>query len=139
MQNYQKKIGIALKSLGERKIIVHLEDTKITVVGVSRIGYTEFGGEEIGKLYHVLRKQIAECEKTRGNLKTVLNIARDAAIAVSALDHDFLVTCDKCLSDSWRGVIGKHGILKQQFQVPEVIYAKPIPKQVAEQMLAPLH
>ena len=138
VQSYQQKIEEALKSLRKKGISVQVEPTKIAVFGVSRFGHAKFGSKEIGQLYDELRKEIDKCEKAREHPKTILNLASDAAIAVSALDHDFLVTCDKCLSDSWRGVIGKHGILKQQYPIPKVIYAKPFPNQVAKQMLAAL-
>ena len=136
VKDYQQKINKALGSLKNKGITVHLEDTKAFVIGVSRIGYTVLGGEEIGKLYGELRKEIDECERTKkGTSKPLLNIASDATIAVSSLNHDFFITCDRCLFDSWGNVISKNRMLEQQFKVPKVIYAKRSPKEVARKML----
>jgi len=122
VEDYQQKVNKALESLKDKGIIVRLEDTKITVTGVSRSGYTVVGGEEIGKLYDELRKEIDVCEKARERIKPVLNIACDAAIAVSSLRDDFFITCDRCLFDSWSKIMREH---KGQFRFPKVVFCKP--------------
>lgn len=134
-QNYQQKIKKALESLANKGINAQHEDTKIFVWGVTRWNYHVWTSKKIGKLYDELRKEIEECEKAKGTKKTLLNIVRDATIAVSSLDHDFFITCDRCLFDSWRKVIGKHIILRQQFKVPKIIYAERSPKQIATHIL----
>lgn len=135
VQNYQEKIAFALKSLRKKEIDVRVEPTKIPVQGVARQNYTLMGGRETGKLYDELQKEVDECEKAKGNLKSPLNIGRDAVIAVSSLDHDFFITTDKCLFDSWHKIITKHRMLKQKFKVPKVIYTKCDPKEVARSIL----
>jgi len=135
VRSYQRKIDKALGSLKNKEISVRLEDTKIAVFGVSRFGFARFGNEEIGKLYDELRKEIDECQKAKGKPKPLLNIASDATIAVSSLGHDFFITTDKCLFESWLKVIDKYRMLGQQFKVPKIIYARRSPKEVAKQML----
>lgn len=136
LQNYQQKIQKALASLSSKGINVCLEDTKIIVFDVSRFGFARFGDENIGKLYDDLRKEIEACEKAKGKAKTPLNIACDAVIAVSSLNHDFFITTDRCLYDSWLKVIKKNKTLKQQFKVPKIIYARRSPKDVAKRIIA---
>lgn len=136
VQSYQQKIKEALKTLERKGINVRLEATKITVVGVSRVGYTKLGYEEMHKFDDELRKEIDECEKAKGKTKTLLNIARDTTIAVSSLGHDFFITCDRCLFKSWRKVIGKHIMLRQKFKIPKIVYVQRSPKNIAKEMLA---
>ena len=135
VQPYKSKINKAMRSLTNKGIIVHLEDSKITVFGISRFGYTRFGYEEMHKLDDKLRKEIIECEKIRGRSKPLLNVARDTAIAVSSLDHDFFIVCDKCLFESWLKVIGKQRKLGQRFKLPRIVYARPYPNEVAKTIL----
>lgn len=135
VQTYQQKIDMTLKSLRDKGINVCLEDTKMAVAGASRVGYAVFSSEEIGKLYDELRKEIDICEKAKGKTKHLLNIVCDAVIAVSSLDHDFFVTTDRCLSESWNKIIGKHETLGQQFKIPEIIYAERSPEDVANRIL----
>lgn len=135
LQSYQQKIEKALDSLKSKEINVRLEDTKIAVCGVSRSGYAVVANEEIEKLYDELRNEIDECEKVKGKTKHLLNLDCDAATAVSSLNHDFFITCDRCLFDSWGKVISKHRMLKEQFKVPEVIYTRPNSKEVAKRVL----
>jgi len=143
VQSYQQKIDEALKTLKSKGITVRIEATKIPVTGIARAGYVRTASKEIGKLYDELRKEIDKCMKSKGNLRwlsktekeRVLNIARDAVIAVSSIGHDFFITCDRCLSESWKKVIGKYSMLKQRYKLPRVICARPTPKTVAKQML----
>lgn len=128
---YQQKIDRALESLKSKGIEVHFELAKMGAWGVMRWGYFKWGGKETGKLYDDLRKEIGRCEEAKGTIKPLLNIACDAVIAVSSLDHDFFITCDKCLFNSWHKVIVKHPKLKQRFKVPKVIYTRRNPKEVA--------
>ncbi len=132
---YQQKIDEALKTLKKKRINVRLEATKMVVLGVSRLGQARFGHEEMHKFDKDLRKEIDKCEKAKGRPKPLLNIARDTTIAVSSLGHDFFVTCDRCLHDSWNKVIGKHKALAQKWTVPRIVCAKRSPKEVAKQML----
>ena len=135
LRNYQQVIDKALESLTKKGIAVHVEPTKIGAWSISRWDYFKWGGEETGKLYEELRNEIDRCEEAKGKTKTLLNIACDAVIAVSSLDHDFFVTCDECLFDSWRNVIDKNRMFRQQFKIPKVIYARPYPKEVAKAIL----
>jgi hypothetical protein len=135
VRTYEQKITEALKSLENKGIVVQIEPTKLTVAGVSRAGHCMTASEEIGKLYDELRKQIDECQNAKGKPKLLLNIACDATIAVSSLGHDFFITTDKCLFESWLKVIGRYKMLGQQFKVPKIIYARRSPKEVAKHML----
>jgi len=136
LKNYYQKINRALKSLRQKGIVVHVEATREVVFDVSRFNLAKFGDKELGKLDDELRKEIDACERAKGTIKPPLNIARDALIAVSSLDHDFFVTCDKCLSQSWNKVIGKHIMLNQRFTIPRAVYIRPIPEDVAKQILS---
>ena len=135
LQDYQQKIEKALKSLRSNGIVIHVEATKEIVLDISRFNLAKFGDEELGKLDDELRKEIDACERAKGTIKHSLNIARDALIAVSSLGHDFFITCDKCLSQSWNKVIGKHTMLNQRFTIPRAVYIRPTPKDVAKQIL----
>lgn len=134
-RDYRRKVEEALASLKNKGIVIKVELTKGFVIGVSRIGFGRISGEETGKVYDELRKEIDECEKAEGRTKTLLNIARDATIAISSLDHDFFITCDRCLSDSWCKVIGKYKMLRQRFKIPRVIYAIRNPSAVTKRIL----
>ncbi len=135
VQSYQQKIDEALKTLKNKGIVVHIEPTKAFVLGVSRLGHGALGSEDIGKIYDELRKVIEECERAKGKIKTLLNIACDAVIAVSSIDHDFFITTDRCLSDSWYKIIDKHKTLNKQFKIPKIVYARRSPKDVANRIL----
>ncbi len=143
LKNYQLKIKKVLERLTNKGIAVQVKTTKMGVWGVKRWGYFRWSDEETGKLYDELCKEIDECMKWKANLKwlsktkeeKILNIARDATIAISSLGHDFFITCDKCLSESWKNVISKHSMLTQRYKLPRVIYTRPSPKTVAKQML----
>jgi len=132
LQNYQRKIQKALESLKNKGISIRIEETKIVVAGVSRVDFARLGDEEIGRLYDELRREIHDCEKAKGKPKPLLNIACDAAIAVSSLNHDFFVTTDKCLVDSWHKTIRKNRTLRQQSKVPKIIYSHPNSNEVAK-------
>lgn len=97
------------------------------MVGVSRVNHAVLADGRRGKLYEELREEIGGCERVKGTNKSLLNIACDAIIAVSSLDHDFLITCDKCLFESCQKVMNKHKMLGKN-HVLRVIYAHPDPK-----------
>ena len=138
VQSYQQKIDEALKTLRSKGINVRIEATKIPVQGIARAGHVKTASKEVRKFYNELRKEIDGCEKAKGKIKPLLNVACDATIAVSSLNHDFFVTSDKCLSESWLKVIGKYEILRQQFKIPKIIYTKRYPKEVAKRILEDL-
>ena len=135
LRNYQQKIEKALARLVNKGINVKLEETKIPVEGVEREGCSRSGGQMVGSLYDELQKEIDACERDKGIIKPVLNIACDAVIAVSSLDHDFFITCDDCLSKRWQKIINKYGMLEQEHKIPKICYAHPSPTEVANAIL----
>ena len=135
LPEYTQKIKKALESLRRKGIRIRTEATKGFVIGVSRIGHARLTSEDAGRLYNELRNEIDQCQKDKNQLKSTSNIACDATIAISSLDHDFFVTTDKCLCIGWRKVISKHRTLLAQHKIPEIIYARRSPKEVARQIL----
>jgi hypothetical protein len=121
VESYQQKIAEALKSLKMKGIEVLVEPAKICVQGITRQGYAAHAGKELGEFYDALRNEISVCEKSRGRAKNPLNMACDATIAVSSFGHDFFVTTDRCLHNSWHKVIEIHKISLQQFKLPTAI------------------
>jgi hypothetical protein len=134
-QEYPQEIKKVLKSLKNKGINVTLEDAKTTICGPSRSGYAVVGSEEEYELEDDLKEEIDKCQKDKGSPRPLSNILSDANIAVSSLGHDFFITCDRCLSESWKKVIGKHSVLKQRYKFPRVIYTRPIPKAVAKEIM----
>jgi predicted nucleic acid-binding protein len=135
VESYEQKIAEALKSLTMKGIEVLVEPTKICVQGIARQGYAVEAGKELGELYNELRNEISACEKSRGRPKNLLNIACDATIAVSSFGHDFFVTTDRCLHNSWHKVIEIHKISLQQFKLPTAIYCGSSTKEVVDCIL----
>jgi len=135
VESYEQKIAEALKSLTMKGIEVLVEPTKICVQGIERQGYAVEAGKELGELYDELRNEISACEKSRGRPKNPLNIACDATIAVSSFGHDFFVTTDRCLYNSWHKVIGIHKISLQQFKLPIAICCGSSPEEVVDCIL----
>ena len=129
------KIVAPALSVLARALVHNIEQTKGFIIGVSRIGYGVLGDEESGKLYDELRKEVEDCERPKGKIKSLLNIARDAAIAFSSLDHDFFITCDRCLYQSWNQIIDKYEKHMQKFKFPKVIYTRWNSKDVAKRVL----
>jgi hypothetical protein len=140
MQNYEEEIRERLKTLDRKGIKVHVERTKGFIWDVSRWGYATWGSKEINALKGELRKEIENCEKAKRKAephrkpKSRFNIARDSEIAVSSLDHDFFVTCDCCLSKSWKKVIDKNGMLCQNYKIPKIILSERSPTKVAKEI-----
>jgi len=58
---------------------------------------------------------------------------------MSALDHDYFVTCDRCLKIGWLAVIIRNEenrkALEQKHQIPEIILAKTVPHSVAQKII----
>lgn len=135
LRPYQMKIEKALSSLADKGIIVQVEPSKIPVQGIARQGYTKAGGEEVRKLYNELRIKIDACQRTKGQPKTLLNVASDATIAISSLEHDFFISCDRCLCDSWNEITTRQKKALKPFNVPLAYLVKRSPKKVAKCIL----
>lgn len=133
--NYYKSeiISHALNSLMDKGIRISLEKTKMTVLdrSVSRLGYTKLGSKDLGKVYNHLRSELKKCSKN----KPELNIIRDAVIAITSLDHDYFITCDRCLYYSWRNTIKENKDILQRYKIPEFIFVKAESKKVAGKIL----
>ena len=146
LQTFQQKTANVLGSLEEKGIAIQLEAPKVPVAGLLRAGYVVAACIEKGRLYDELREEIERCMKSEGKQKGLtktekertLNIALDADNAVSSIDHDYFITCDWCLSESWRKIIEKHKKLMPQISFPEIIHSKRSPEEVAGQILAHL-
>jgi hypothetical protein len=138
LESYQQKISRALKSLGEKGITLRLEPTKELIVGVSRVGHAIVAGPEISRIDGCLRKEIETCMREKA--KDTLNIARDACIAITSLNHDYFVTSDKCLYESWLKVIeenmeNKRALEAKGHRIPRIVYAPPDPQSLAEKIM----
>jgi predicted nucleic acid-binding protein len=124
VSHYQQKINIALESLEKKGIAIQVEPTEIIVTGIWRLGFGKISSEELGNIYDELRDEIRKCEEAKGRTKPLLNIARDAVIAVSSMRHDFFVTTDSCLYDSLCQVIEKHKTEQEKLKFPKVFYCR---------------
>lgn len=77
----------------------------------------------MGEFDKALRQEIERCvgEKKKDDL----NIARDALIALSSLNHDYFITADRCLFKSWKIIIesneGNKKALEKEYKIPEII------------------
>jgi hypothetical protein len=124
--DYRLKIEDALRKFTERGIEIIVEPTNEVVWDVSRFDLARFGSEELSKIDKALRKEIEKCERKKD--KTVSNIAKDALIALSSLNHDFFVTADSCLFRSWKIVIESNEenrkAIEQQYKIPEIIHLR---------------
>jgi len=132
---FDRKIEKALDTL-KKWINVRIKPTEITVCGISRLGYSKLSDNEINELYDELKKEITECEKVKGRAKDPLNVACDAITAISSISCDFFITCDKCLSESWTGIIRKHKVTKL---FPPTKYVEPNPIKVAKLIVDSAH
>jgi len=124
-QEYQKIAHKAIDTLRSKGIQVRLENTKIAVAGISRDDYCSVSSQDIEKIYDELDKEINACEKAKQNPKDPLNVKRDAIIAVSSLEHSFLITTDKCLCDSFNKVIEGKKELVEKVMLPKSKLATP--------------
>ena len=121
-QNFEK----ALRKLRTYEITVNLEPTVIAIFDVSRFDLCKFGSKDLGKIYDELRTEIECCERKKPKPK--LNIARDAIIALSSLNHDYFITADECLLKSWRKVVENNQenkvVLQKTYSIPKLIHCK---------------
>jgi hypothetical protein len=121
--NYQNEIKETLKKLSEKGVNIIIEPTNEIILSVSRLGYAKFGSKKLGEIDKALRQEIERCvgEKKKNDL----NIARDALIALSSLNHDYFITADRCLFKSWKTIIESNEenkkALEKEYKVPEII------------------
>lgn len=135
VQEYREKIEKALQALKSKGIQVKVETTNVTVVGISRVGFSSLATPDIGKVYEALWREIAACEKAKGRSKDPLNIKRDAVIGVSPLEYSFLITTDQCLSDGFNEIMTKHRDVVQTVMTPKAKLAERSPEAVADCIL----
>jgi hypothetical protein len=133
VHDYKTKVDRAVAELRELGLSVKIEATEIFVWGVSRFGLGKFSGEDEGRLYDKLRELVSDCDRKKGKSVDDLNVARDATIAVSALDHDAFIVCDDCLFSSFQSAT--IGMRQLEKRVPKVVYSKPDPVDVGEAIL----
>lgn len=123
---FNEKIEKATRKLKAHDIVVSLEPTIETVVDVSRIGFSKIGSDKLGKIDDELRSEIECCEGN--NRKSKSNLARDALIALSSLNHDYFITSDECLFKSWKKVIETNqenkAYLQKTYSIPKIIHCK---------------
>jgi hypothetical protein len=137
-QKYQEIVDKAIETLRSKGIQIKVENTKIMIIGISRIGYTSLSSPDIGKVYEELDKEINACEKAKQNPKDPLNVKRDAMIAVSSLEYSFLITTDKCLCDSFNKVIEEKKELVEKMITPKAKRATQSSEAVADCILESL-
>ena len=133
VRDYEVKVDRAVAELRQFGLLVEMEPTGIAVVGISRVGLAKLGGEDGGSLYEKLRRLISDCDRNKGKSGDVLNVARDAVIAVSALDHDAFIVCDECLFRSFQ--FATSNMKQAGSHVPTIVLAKPDPVDVAKGIL----
>jgi hypothetical protein len=94
-----------------------------------------FSTSDIERIYDELDKGINACEKAKQNPKDPMNVKRDAMIAVSSLEHSFLITTDKCLCDSFNKVIEEKKELVEKVTTPKARLATQSSEAVADCIL----
>jgi hypothetical protein len=125
--DYQQKIRQALAKFNQSGITLSIEPTNEVVWGVSRFDLCRFGSDKLGEIDDELRREITRCMGKRS--KGVLNVAKDALIALSSLNHDYFITADKCLSLSWKLVVefnekNKKALEQDGYKLPIVLRRK---------------
>jgi len=134
-QKYQEVVDKAVETLRRNGIEIKVENTKGMVVGISRVGFCSICNSNIRKIYDELDKEINACEKAKQNPKAPLNVKRDAMIAVSSLEHSFLITTDKCLCDSFNKVVEEKKELVEKVIMPKAKLATQSSEAVADCIL----
>jgi hypothetical protein len=134
-QKYQEIVEKAKETLRSKGIQIKFENTKIGIFGISRSGFFTFSTSDIEKVYDELDKEINACEKAKGKSKDPLNVKRDAMIAVSSLEHSFLITTDKCLCDSFNKVMEEKKELVEKVIMPKAKLATQSSDAVADCIL----
>jgi hypothetical protein len=134
-QKYQEEVDKAIETLRSKGIQIKVENTKITIAGISRCGYSSLSSLDIEKIYDALDKEINVCEKANKNPKDPLNVKRDAIIAVSSVGYSFLITTDKCLCDSFNRVIEEKKELVEKVTTPKAKLATQSSEAVADRIL----
>jgi hypothetical protein len=123
---FNEKIEKATRKLKAHDIVVNLEPTIEAVVGVSRVGFCKIGSDKLGKIDDELGSEIECCEGN--NRKSKSNLACDALIALSSLNHDYFITSDECLFKSWKKVIETNqenkAYLQKTYSIPKIIHRK---------------
>ena len=134
-QKYQEIVEKAKETLRSKGIQIKFENTKIGIFGISRWGFFTFSTSDIERIYDELDKGINACEKAKQNPKDPMNVKRDAMIAVSSLEHSFLITTDKCLCDSFNKVIEEKKELVEKVITPKARLASQSSEAVADCIL----
>jgi len=134
-QKYQEIVEKAKETLRSKGIQIKFENTKIVVIGISRFDFSSLSTPDIEKVYDELGKGINACEKAKQNPKDPLNVMRDAIIAVSSLEHSFLITTDKCLCDSFNKVMEEKKELVEKVIMPKAKLATQSSDAVADCIL----
>jgi hypothetical protein len=134
-QKYQEIVEKAKETLRSKGIQIRFENTKIGILGISRLGFFTFSTSDIERIYDELDKGINACEKAKQNPKDPMNVKRDAMIAVSSLEHSFLITTDKCLCDSFNKVIEEKKELVEKVTTPKARLATQSSEAVADCLL----
>jgi hypothetical protein len=134
-QKYQEIVEKAKETLRSKGIQIKFENTKIGIFGISRWGFFTFSTSDIERICDELDKGINACEKAKQNPKDPMNVKRDAMIAVSSLEHSFLITTDKCLCDSFNKVIEEKKELVEKVITPKARLASQSSEAVADCIL----
>lgn len=134
-QKYQEIVEKAKETLRSKGIQIKFENTKIVVIGISRFDFSSLSTPDIEKVYDELDKGINACEKAKQNPKDPLNVMRDAIIAVSSLEHSFLITTDKCLCDSFNKAMEEKKELVEKVIMPKAKLATQSSDAVADCIL----
>jgi hypothetical protein len=124
LDDYQQKIKQGLAKFNQAGIDLNIETTKEVILDISRFDLARFGSEKLGEIDEELRREIRKCLGKR--FKGVLNVAKDALIALSSLNHDYFITGDKCLYASWKAVVefnekNKKTLEQNGYKIPKVV------------------
>jgi hypothetical protein len=105
-------------------IDICIEPTNQLVFDVSRWDLARFGSEQLGEIDEELRREIKKRMGRR--FRGILNVAKDALIALSALNHDYFITADRRLCASWKAVVefnekNKKMLEQNGYKIPNVV------------------
>jgi len=134
-QKYQEIVDKTINILRNKGIQIQVENSKGVIVDISRCNYSTFSSQDISKVYDKLDEEINACEKAKQKQKDPMNVKRDAIICVSPLEYSHLITCDKCLCDSFNKVIKENKELVEKVMIPKAKIANQSSEAIADCIL----
>ena len=134
---YRTATESALKQLKTKGIMVKSTDTKGIIFDISRLDLAEFSNDILDQVYDKLRNKLADETKRKGKNVNQLNMSRDASVALTSLDFDYFITCNKTLGETTEKIFNedKDVLLREDKKIPQIYYTKAEPSEIAKAIL----